>query len=50
MDIIGAKASSMADIPSVGMDQILSKEECVVAPAVGTAILMEEFLRNFPPT
>lgn len=45
MDIIGAEASSKAGIPSVGMDQLLSKEECVVAPAVGTAVLMEEFLR-----
>ena len=46
MDIIAAKASSVAGIPSVGMDQLLSKEECVVAPAVGTAILMEEFFKK----
>ncbi|MEN6593073.1 MAG: hydantoinase/oxoprolinase family protein [Methanobacterium sp.] len=46
MDIIGKKASAIAGIPSVGMDQILSKEECVVAPAVGTAILMEEYLKK----
>lgn len=46
MDIIGKKASELAKIPSVGMDQLLSKEECVVAPAVGTAILMREYLKN----
>jgi len=46
MDIIGKKASAIAGIPSVGMDQLLSKEECVVAPAVGTAILMEEYLKK----
>lgn len=45
MDIIASKASELAGIPSIGMDQLLSKEECVVAPAVGTAVLMEEFLR-----
>jgi (4-(4-[2-(gamma-L-glutamylamino)ethyl]phenoxymethyl)furan-2-yl)methanamine synthase len=44
LDFIDGKASALADIPSVGMDQLLSKDECVVAPAVGTAILMEEFL------
>lgn len=46
MEIIGKKASELAGIPSVGMDQLLSKEECVVAPAVGTAILMEEYLKK----
>lgn len=45
MDIIGKKASELAGLPSVGMDQLLSKEECVVAPAVGTAALMWEFLQ-----
>lgn len=44
MDIIGKKASAIAGLPSVGMDQLLSKEECVVAPAVGTAAMMWEFL------
>jgi probable H4MPT-linked C1 transfer pathway protein len=46
MDIIGAEASALAKIPYLGMDQLLSKEECVVASAVGTAILMGEYLRN----
>ena len=46
MDIIGKKASELARIPSVGMDQLLSKKQCTVAPAVGTAVLMDEFLRK----
>lgn len=45
MDIIGAKASELAGISYVGMDQLLNKNECMVAPAVGTAILMWESLR-----
>jgi len=28
------------------MDKLLTKEECVVAPAVGTALMMEQFLKN----
>lgn len=46
MEIIGKKASELAGIPSVGLDQLLSKEECVVAPAVGTVILMGEYLKK----
>ena len=46
MDIIGAKASEAAGLKYTGMDKILNKEDCVVAPAVGTALLMEQFLRN----
>lgn len=44
MDIIGAKAAEFAKLDSIGMDQLLKKEECVVAPAVGTALMMEEHL------
>jgi (4-(4-[2-(gamma-L-glutamylamino)ethyl]phenoxymethyl)furan-2-yl)methanamine synthase len=46
MDIIGAEASKLAGLKYTGMDKLLKKEDCVVAPAVGTAILMEQFLRN----
>lgn len=46
MDIVGRRASELAGIPSVGMDQILTKKECVVAPAVGTAVLMDEYLKK----
>ena len=47
MDIVGKMASNVAGLTSIGMDQILKKDDCIVAPAVGTAILMEEYLRKF---
>jgi (4-(4-[2-(gamma-L-glutamylamino)ethyl]phenoxymethyl)furan-2-yl)methanamine synthase len=43
MDIIGSKACEIANIPWTGMDQLLTKKQCVVAPAVGTALLMRDF-------
>jgi len=46
MNIIGAKACELAGLKYVGMDEILKKEDCIVAPAVGTSILMEEYLRD----
>lgn len=44
MDIIGAKAAEIAGLKSKTMTKILTKEECVVAPAVGTALMIQEFL------
>lgn len=46
MDILGAKACEQAGLEYTGMDKILKKDDCIVAPAVGTAILMEQFIRN----
>jgi len=46
MEVIGARACETAGLNYTGMDNILKKEDCIVAPAVGTAILMEKFLRN----
>ena len=46
MDIIGAKASEMAGLKWVGMDKLIDKKDCIVAPAIGTAILMEQNLRE----
>ena len=46
MDIIGAKAAEAAGLESIGMDAILKKEECVVAPAVGTALMMRDHIKN----
>jgi (4-(4-[2-(gamma-L-glutamylamino)ethyl]phenoxymethyl)furan-2-yl)methanamine synthase len=46
MDILGAKACEQAGLEYIGMDRILKKDDCVVAPAVGTAILMEGYIRN----
>lgn len=45
MNVIGAAACELVDIPWISMDELISEEECIVAPAVGTAVLMEEFLR-----
>jgi len=44
MDIIGAKAAEMAGLEWAGMDELLKKEECVVAPAVGTALMIMDHL------
>lgn len=46
MDIIGKKAAQNLGLKVTGMDELLTREECTVAPAVGTALLMEEFLRS----
>lgn len=46
MDIIGSKAAELLGLKVKTMDQILTREDCVVAPAVGTALLMENFLRK----
>jgi probable H4MPT-linked C1 transfer pathway protein len=46
MDVICARACEVAGLEYIGMDKILQKKDCVVAPAIGTAILMEQFLRK----
>ena len=46
MDILGARACELSGLEYTGMDILLKKENCTVAPAVGTAILMEQFIRN----
>jgi probable H4MPT-linked C1 transfer pathway protein len=46
MEILGKKASAMVGLKVKSMNQIFSREECVVAPAVGTALLMEEFIKK----
>ncbi len=46
MEVVGARACEIAGLNYTGMDNILKKEDCVVAPAIGTAILMNKFLRN----
>lgn len=42
-DILDKKAAELLDIPVVSMDTILTDDECVVAPAVGTAIMTNKF-------
>ena len=45
MDILGARVCELAGLEYIGMNKLLEKEDCTVAPAVGTAILMEQFIR-----
>ncbi|PKL67751.1 MAG: H4MPT-linked C1 transfer pathway protein [Methanobacteriales archaeon HGW-Methanobacteriales-1] len=45
-NILAARAVEMAGLDFTGMDEFLTPEECVVAPAVGTAIMMEDYLSD----
>lgn len=45
-DIIDRPAAESLGLNVRSMDEFLTNEQCVVAPAVGTAILTEEFFRN----
>lgn len=44
MNILASPAAKRVGMDVLGMDEFLTMEECVVAPAVGTALMMEEFL------
>lgn len=44
MNILAAKAADMSELDFTGMDEFLTPEECVVAPAVGTALMMEDYV------
>lgn len=46
MNIIGSEAAKFLGLEIRTMEEILSKEDCVVAPAVGTALLMEKFQKS----
>ena len=46
MDIIGSEAAKLQGLEVRTMEEILTPTDCVVAPAVGTALLMEKFLRT----
>jgi probable H4MPT-linked C1 transfer pathway protein len=50
MNIIGCKSAELLGLDVRTMEEILTRDDCVVAPAVGTAILMEKFLENGPNT
>ncbi len=43
-DILGYEAASSLDLRVKPMNTLLSDEECVVAPAIGTAIMMNKFI------
>ncbi|CDG64797.1 MAG: (((gamma-L-glutamylamino)ethyl phenoxymethyl)furan-2-yl)methanamine synthase [Methanobacterium sp.] len=46
MNVIGRKAAELLGLPVRTMEDILTKEDCVVAPAVGTALLMHQFIQS----
>lgn len=46
MNILAAKAVDMSELDFTGMDEFLTPEECVVAPAVGTALMMDDYVRK----
>lgn len=43
-DILDRKAAELLNLNVKSMGDILTDEECVVAPAVGTAVMMEKYL------
>ncbi len=46
MNVIGRKAAEQLSLEVKTMDEIMTPDDCVVAPAVGTALLMENFLKS----
>ncbi|ADL58820.1 H4MPT-linked C1 transfer pathway protein [Methanothermobacter marburgensis] len=46
MNVLAKRAAEILDLKCRTMDEFLTEEECVVAPAVGTALLMEDYLQN----
>ena len=44
-DILDRNAAELLDIPVISMDTILTDEECVVAPAIGTAMMANKFFQ-----
>lgn len=45
-DILVKEAAKKLNLNIMSMDEILTDEECVVAPAIGTAIMVNEYLKN----
>lgn len=45
LEILNSKAAKLAGLNVKKMTDILTKEECTVAPAIGTAILAEDFTK-----
>ena len=46
-DILAKEAANILNLKVKSMDEILTEEECVVAPAIGTAIMAEEYFTNY---
>lgn len=45
-DILGSSAAKNLNLKVKSMNEFLTDEECVVAPAIGTAILVEKYLNS----
>lgn len=45
-DILGLKSAEKLNLKVKSMNEFLTDEECVVAPAIGTVILVEKYMRN----
>lgn len=43
-DILAGEACKLLNMKIKSMDEFLTKEECIVAPAIGAAILMEKYI------
>jgi (4-(4-[2-(gamma-L-glutamylamino)ethyl]phenoxymethyl)furan-2-yl)methanamine synthase len=46
MEFLGSKAAKISKISSTEMNHFLNKKECIVAPAIGSALMMEKSLRK----
>ncbi len=46
MNVLAKRAAEVLELDCRTMDEFLTEEECVVAPAVGTALLMEDYLQD----
>jgi probable H4MPT-linked C1 transfer pathway protein len=46
MDIVGKQAAKVLGLEYTGMDHILTKDECKVAPAIGTSLMMETYISD----
>lgn len=46
MDILAKTSCKLLDISVIGMDEYLEKKDCKVSPAIGTAILMDHYLKK----
>jgi len=45
-DILAKEAANLLNLKTKSMTEILTDKECVVAPAIGTAIMAEEYFTN----
>jgi len=46
-DILAKRAANVLNLEIKSMNELLTDEECVVAPAIGTAVMVEKYLTKF---